>query len=167
MADRPRILVLGEAGAAATEWLRRWPEAESVAADSLASALEMIGKEHFDAVLANPGDKAILNTTRHLLESQRILAAVPDGLALVDFDLKIRWANPAFRAWCRGEVVDRGFYDALGSPELSGPDYCPFQSALANLGALRASGSTAAPVALSACLACRNGRYHRPSRHAA
>ena len=56
-------------------------------------------------------------------------------------------------------VVDRGFYHALGSPEISGPDYCPFQSALANLSALRASGSTAAPVALSACSACRDGRY--------
>ena len=83
---------------------------------------------------------------------------MPDGLALVDFDLKIRWANPAFRAWCRGEVVGRGFYDALGSPEISGPDYCPFQSALQPR-AFRASGSTTAPVALSACLVCRDGRY--------
>ena len=56
----------------------------------------MIGKEHFDAVVANPGDATVLNTARHLLQSQRILAAVPDGLALVDFDLKIRWANSAF-----------------------------------------------------------------------
>ena len=118
----------------------------------------MIGKEAFDAVVANPGDATVLNTARHLLQSQRILAAVPDGLALVDFDLKIRWANPAFRSWCDGEVVGRGFYDALGSPELVGPDYCPFHSALSNLSSLRASGSTAAPAAVSACLVCRGNR---------
>ncbi|HBI41819.1 MAG TPA: hypothetical protein DDY78_03055 [Planctomycetales bacterium] len=155
MSDRPRILVLGEAGAAAVELLRRWPEAEAVPVPSLACALEMIGKEHFDAVVANPGDTTVLNTARHLLQSQRILAAVPDGLALVDFDLKVRWANPAFRAWCEGEVVGRGFYDALGSPEISGPDYCPFHTALTNLRTLRASGSLAAPSAVTACLACR------------
>ncbi len=159
MADRPRILILGEAGAVAVEWLRRWPEAETIAADSLVSALELIGKEHFDAVLANPGDAAILNTTRHLLESQRILAAVPDGLALVDFDLKIRWANPTFQAWCQGAVIGRSFYDALGSPEIAGPDYCPFHTALANLSALRASGSLATPGAISVCLDCRDNRH--------
>jgi CheY-like chemotaxis protein len=158
VADRPRILVLGEAGSAAAEVMRRWPEAEAVPAPSLASALEMIGKEHFDAVVANPGDATVLNTARHLLQSQRILAAVPDGLALVDFDLKIRWANPAFRSWCEGEVVGRGFYDALGSSELLGPDFCPFHSALTNLSALRASGSAATPTSVSVCLVCRCNR---------
>ena len=158
MSDRPRILVLGEAGLIADEWLRRWPEAEAVPAASLACALEMVGKEHFDAVVANPGDTAVLNTARHLLQSQRILAAVPDGLALVDFDLKVRWANPPFLAWCQGDVVGRGFYDALGSPEISGPDYCPFHTALTNLSTLRACGSLTPPSAVSACLTCRGGR---------
>ena len=37
VADRPRILILGEAGAAAAEVMRRWPEAEAVPADSLAA----------------------------------------------------------------------------------------------------------------------------------
>ena len=128
MPDRPRILVLGEAGAVAAEWLRRWPDAESVPAESLARGLELLDKEHFDAVLANPGDRAVLDNARRLLQAQRILAAVPDGLALVDFDLRVRWANPTFQAWCGGNALGRGFYDALGSPQLLGPDYCPFHT---------------------------------------
>jgi two-component system, sensor histidine kinase SagS len=158
VSDRPRILVLGEAGAAGAELLRRWPEAEAVPVPSLAGALERMGNEHFDAVVANPGDATVLNTARHLLQSQRILAAMPDGLALVDFDLKVRWANPTFRGWCQGEVVGRGFYDALGSPEDSGLDYCPFHTALTNLRTLRASGSAEAPSAVTVCLPCRGNR---------
>ena len=159
MADRPRILVLGEAGPTGAEWLRRWPEAEAVPADSLARGLEMVGKEHFDAILANPADQAVLETARHLLQAQRILAAVPDGLALVDFDLKVRWANPTFQDWCGGDAVGRGFYDALGSPDLLGPDYCPFHTALAARDVRRAAGSTQPPEAETACLACRSNRF--------
>jgi CheY-like chemotaxis protein len=49
----------------------------------------------------------------------------------VDLDLKVTWVNPAFEAWCGGPPVGRGFYEALGSPEILGPDYCPFHTALA------------------------------------
>ena len=159
MADRPRILVLGEAGLAASEWLRGWPDAETVRADSLARALDMLAEERFDAVVANPADKTVLENARRFLQSQRILAAVPDGLALVDFDLKIRWANPTFQAWCGGNPVGRGFYDALGSPEMLGPEYCPFHTALASRDARREADSSTAPEAVTACLVCRNNRF--------
>ena len=155
MPDRPRILVLGEAGAAGAEWLRRWPEAEAVPAESLGRALERLGKEHFDAVLADPANRAVLDNARRLLQAGQILAAVPDGLALVDFDLKVRWANPTFQAWAGGDAVGRGFYDALGSPQLLGPDYCPFHSALA----ARAGGGGESAAAVTACLVCRDNRF--------
>ncbi len=159
MADRPRILVLGEAGLAASEWLRGCPDAETVRADSLARALDMLAEGRFDAVVANPADKTVLENARRFLQSQRILAAVPDGLALVDFDLKIRWANPTFQAWCGGNPVGRGFYDALGSPEMLGPEYCPFHTALASRDARREADSSTAPEAVTACLVCRNNRF--------
>ena len=157
MPDRPRILVLGEAGAAAAELLRRWPEAEAVPVDTLAHALERIGKEHFDALLAQPSDTTLPETARRLVLAQRILATLPEGVALVDFDLKVRWANPAFQAWCGGEVVGRGFYEALGSPDALGPEYCPFHTALA-LGSARHEAG-AAPPAVTACLVCRGNRF--------
>src|SRR5262249_12209867 len=67
---------------------------------------------------------------RTLLQAQRILASVPDGVAVVDFDLRVRWANPTFAAWCGGNPVGRGFYEALGSPGNSDAEYCPFHTAL-------------------------------------
>jgi putative methionine-R-sulfoxide reductase with GAF domain len=157
VSDRPRILVLGEAGAAAAEWLRRWPEAETVSVDTLAAALERLDKERFEAVLSSASNPALLESARRLVLAQRILAAVPEGVALVDFDLKIRWSNPTFQSWCGGEVIGRGFYEALGSPELLGPEYCPFHTALAVRAAQRESG--AAPPSPGACLVCRDNRF--------
>ena len=119
----------------------------------------MLAEGRFDAVVANPADKTVLENARRFLQSQRILAAVPDGLALVDFDLKIRWANPTFQAWCGGNPVGRGFYDALGSPQMLGPEYCPFHTALASRDARREADSSTAPEAVTACLVCRNNRF--------
>ena len=67
----------------------------------------------------------------NLLQAGRILEALADGVAVVNPDLRITWANRTFETWCGGPVLDRGFYDALGSPEILGPDYCPFHNALA------------------------------------
>ncbi len=157
MSDRPRILVIGETGAAAAEWLRRWPEAEAVHVDSIADGLGRLDKEHFDAVLSSPSNPALLESARRLLLAQRILAAVPDGLALVDFDLKVRWANPTFQAWCGGDAVGRGFYDALGSPQMLGPEYCPFHTALALRAAQRDAAAPPPPV--TTCLIGRENRF--------
>ena len=159
MSDRSRILVLGETGPAASDWLRRWPEAEVVSVDSLPGALERLGAEHFDAVFSGSPD-TLLEPARRLVLAQRVLAAVPEGIALVDFDLKVRWANPTFQAWCGGDVMGRGFYEALGSPELLGPEFCPFHTALAAREARREAGPGAPPPpVLTTCMACGGSRF--------
>lgn len=131
MSVRPRILVLGtpsthEADVVAT--CRHNPEVVRV--DSMSRALDLLRSEQFDAFVASAADPALLETLRTLLQAQRILASVPDGVAVVDFDLRIRWANPTFTAWCGGRAIGRGFYEALGSPVTSEADYCPFHTAL-------------------------------------
>src|SRR5207247_10053018 len=76
-------------------------------------------------------DSAVLGEAKKLLRAEHILDALADGVAVVNADLRILWANPAFEAWCGGSASGRGFYEALGSPEILGPDYCPFHTALA------------------------------------
>jgi CheY-like chemotaxis protein/GAF domain-containing protein len=165
VSDRLRILVLGDSGLSRLGWLRECrPDAEYVPTASLKEALDRLARERFDAVLTDPADRDILEAVRHLLQSERILAAVPDGLALVNFDLKIVWANPTFEAWCGGSPVGRGFYEALGSPAVVGPEYCPFHTALAAREALRLpprapGGASAAPTAVSTRLVCRGNRH--------
>ena len=57
---------------------------------------------------------------------------MPDGAVLLNADNVIVWANPQFLAWCReDDFVGRNFYEALDNPEILGPDFCPFHTALA------------------------------------
>jgi two-component system, sensor histidine kinase SagS len=67
-----------------------------------------------------------------LLRNEQILAGMPDGVALLDLNYKILWANPRFRHWCgEREVVGQSFFAAWGKAEILGPDFCPFSTALA------------------------------------
>jgi CheY-like chemotaxis protein len=74
-----------------------------------------------------------------------ILDHLPDGVALVDVMLDgltggaatnqavtIRWANGRFCSWCdQSSLPGRTFFEALGNPEVLGPDLHPFETALA------------------------------------
>ncbi|HEY2761304.1 MAG TPA: response regulator [Pirellulales bacterium] len=66
-----------------------------------------------------------------LLQNERILEGMPDGIVLLDTDNTIIWGNGRLREWSGHEsVVGENFYAMLNSPEILGPDFCPFQTAL-------------------------------------
>ncbi|MGD0901069.1 MAG: response regulator [Thermoguttaceae bacterium] len=61
-----------------------------------------------------------------------ILEGMPDGVALLEVDNTILWANARLCSWSdRESLVGVNFYAAMGSPEILGPDFCPFHTALA------------------------------------
>ena len=67
-----------------------------------------------------------------LLQNEQILVGMPDGVVMLDPDNVVLWGNPQFRTWCGNrDVVGLNFYNALGNPEILGPDFCPFHTALA------------------------------------
>src|SRR5262249_39314447 len=66
-----------------------------------------------------------------LLQNERILEGMPDGIVLLDSDNTIIWGNGRLKEWSGHEtVVGENFYEILNSPEILGPDFCPFQTAL-------------------------------------
>jgi two-component system, sensor histidine kinase SagS len=66
------------------------------------------------------------------IPNEQILEGMPDGVALLDSDNSIIWSNGRLGEWFQcNHVVGANFYTVLGSPELLGPDFCPFHSALA------------------------------------
>ncbi len=116
MPETPRFLVLGDAGLTATDWLRRCGlEADLIRAESWDVGLNRLDHQYIDAIVANPADPAVLRGLRALVQAQHILAALPDGVAVVDADFRIRWANPVFEAWCEGSPLGRCIHDALGA----------------------------------------------------
>ncbi len=65
---------------------------------------------------------------------------MPDGVVLLNIENEVIWANDCFKRWSgQDAIINANFYQALGSPEILGPDFCPFHTALATG---RPSGST-------------------------
>ncbi len=147
MPDRPRILVLESHGHSVAKLLESCQaDCDIVRVDSITRGLDLLRTESFAGVLMNPCDPAIWEGTGNLFEAKRVLETLVDGVAVVSSDLHILWSNPMFDTWCGGPAQGKGFYEALGSPEILGPEYCPFHSALAGT-----------PVTTR--LHCRDNRY--------
>lgn len=72
----------------------------------------------------------------HLLQKDRVLNELPQGVTLLDPMGRILWSNRQLQIWAGDQIPDEGiqgtdFYIALSSPEILGPDFCPFATALA------------------------------------
>jgi two-component system, sensor histidine kinase SagS len=61
-----------------------------------------------------------------------ILDCLPEGVAVVDQDLKITWVNRQVATWFGSDtLVGVLFYEALNQPDLMGSEVCPLQTAFA------------------------------------
>jgi len=105
------------------------PGAELVRVDE-ASGFSMLAAERFNGVYIDTHNPDVWERVAYLFQSEGILETLGEGVALVDLQLRITWANLMFEAWSDGPVHGLGFYEALGSPQILGPDYSPFHTAL-------------------------------------
>jgi CheY-like chemotaxis protein/PAS domain-containing protein len=131
LADRLRILIFEPPDQKGAEPWDHSADLDLVRVGDVNRGLELLRSEHFDGVCASTRDPALWQRASSLVQADALLRALGDGVAVVDQDLRIVWANAAFEKWCVGPARGMGFYEALGSPEILGPDYCPFHTALA------------------------------------
>jgi CheY-like chemotaxis protein len=105
---------------------------EVVVAANPMRALAHLTRERFGGVyVASEYLRDIFEIGR-LLQNDQILEGMPDGVVLLDTDNTIIWSNARLCEWCgRESVVGVNFYTVLGGPEILGPDFCPFHTALA------------------------------------
>lgn len=132
----PRILVLGageEAGRSLLKTIESlscsicttieegWPLEPVSAADEFAGAV-MLG----ESVRRLPALLAFENVLKHL----------PEGVAVLDATLHIRWCNDRLieltgrNAPGQASPIGLSFHDAFGAPQIIGPDFSPFHTAL-------------------------------------
>ncbi len=131
MADRPRILLFESPGLKLGSPLERCQgECDLVRVDNVAQGLALLRTEHFDAVYASTMDPVVWQRASSLLQADYILGVLAEAVAVVSPDLRVTWANRTFEKWCGQDVKGLSFYEALGSPEILGPDYSPFHTAL-------------------------------------
>jgi CheY-like chemotaxis protein len=113
-------------------------------------ALPQLGSGDFIGIYADADHFAEVINAARLVQNERVLQGMPDGVVLLDNDNTILWGNGRLREWTgREDVVGSNFYEVMGTPEILGPDFCPFHTAIATG---RPSGST---------LRCFQNRYMR------
>ncbi|HEY4310692.1 MAG TPA: response regulator [Pirellulales bacterium] len=133
MTERPRILLLGDAGEDTSPLLARLGDTvETVPVQNPIRAFARLAREKFDAVYVSSPHLREAMELGKLLQNERILEQMPDGVVLLDGDNSVIWGNGRLREWTdRDSIVGLNFYAVLGSPEILGPDFCPFHTALA------------------------------------
>ncbi len=134
MSEKPKILCLGEADDHLPEAFRQLEQDfEMIEVSSLFRALSLLHRGVFAGVIIPADSFRQSLQLANRLRNERILKEMPDGVALLDNENTIIWANDRVVDWSGHEsVAGMNFYTVLGSPEILGPDFCPFHSALAN-----------------------------------
>jgi CheY-like chemotaxis protein/PAS domain-containing protein len=148
---RPKILYLGGAHDAQGELedcLRGSFEVQPV--QSSLKALALIGRKEYSGIFVDADRFEEASDVGRLLQNDRILQGMPDGVVLLDHQNTIIWGNGRLKDWFKfDDIVGRDFYQVFGSPEILGPDFCPFQTAIAT----RQSSASV--------IRCSDNRYYR------
>ncbi len=72
------------------------------------------------------------DSIRFLMESGGLLEELPEAVVLLDLDLHILWCTNQLAEFTgqTESLIGQKFYDAFGTPEILGPDFCPFHTAI-------------------------------------
>lgn len=141
MSEKPKLLFVGDSEPCEQQLLDELREQyEVVQVASPLRALSRLTRESYAGLFVASEQLSSAFQIGKLLENERILEGMPDGIVVLDSENTIIWGNGRLREWTKREdVVGSNFYTVLGSPEILGPDFCPFHTALATG---RASTST-------------------------
>lgn len=146
----PKILCLGGTHDAQVALQERFGDDVQCVEVTPMRALSQLGTGEYIGIYADADHFAEVIDVARLMQNERILQGMPDGVVLLDSDNTILWGNGRLREWTgRNDIVGSNFYDVMGTPEILGPDFCPFHTAL---GTGHASAST---------LRCFQNRYMR------
>lgn len=98
---------------------------------SRARALSLLQREKFDAIFVSAEHFEEAIRFGRLLENNRILEGMPDGVAVVDSASTIIWTNDQLQRWSHpGNIVGETLFAAMGGPEIVGGSDAPFSTAL-------------------------------------
>jgi two-component system, sensor histidine kinase SagS len=145
VAEKPRLLVIDRDSSHGKSSLDFLSESFTpVTVRTISKALALLRDQSFDAVYVDASQLSAVRWVGMMIQAEEILDAISDGVAVVDPDLRIIWANPEFHLLTDSatQVVGCPFYQALGQPEILGPEPCPFTSAVAT----KAPASTAVKI---------------------
>ena len=111
---------------------------EIVEVNSPTVAVRLLRDDSIDGALFCPSrsddkpDDPDDHSLQYLLRCSMILDDMPDGVALVNSDLKILQANKRLIEWFENQnLIGLSFYEAIGNPDIVGTEPSPLASAIA------------------------------------
>jgi CheY-like chemotaxis protein/PAS domain-containing protein len=134
VAETRKVVVVGDADAA-DDVFTQLPAGsyELTFVTDVTDALAAVARNDAAGVYFHASHVARACELERMLENQQVLEGMPDGVVVLDRNNIIRWNNERMRQWCdRESILGMNFYSALSSPEILGPDYCPFHTAAAS-----------------------------------
>jgi PAS domain S-box-containing protein len=133
LSAKPKLLFVGDSQPRQQQLLSELRESfEIVQVHSPLRALSRLARESFAGLYLAAEHLGDAFQIGKLLQNERILEGMPDGIVVLDAENTIIWGNGRLREWTgREAVIGSNFYTVLGSPEILGPDFCPFHTALA------------------------------------
>lgn len=132
MSEKPKILCVGPISHDDGPFFERFRETHDlVEAQGSLEALQRLTHESFSGIYLSTGQVSDGMQLARLIQSEKILEGMPDGVALLDADNNVIWGNEQLRRWAdKSELEACNFYAAFDGPEILGPDFCPFHTAL-------------------------------------
>ncbi len=137
VAEKPRLLVIDREASPGKATLGKLGETfDIVTVHSISKALSLLRDSQFGGVYVDAAQLSAVRWVGMIIQAEEILDAIADGVAVVDPDLRIIWANPEFLSLTDSQAPSVGgkFYQVLAEAETLGPDPCPFTSAVASRG---------------------------------
>jgi len=131
VSDHTRVLVLDGPEGSAADLLRRPGEFDAVPAENLTHLLSLVTEGPFAALVIAPHAPGLREQFGRYAQAERILESIDIGIAILNEDGRIRWANGTFRSRSEGNAVGQDFFDALGKPEIVEGDGNPMEMARA------------------------------------
>lgn len=128
---KSKVLVVGESVGDCLQDISA-ASCDVVQAQTPLGALDCLSRDSYDAVYFTSDHLKQAYELGKLLQNEQILEGMPDGVVLLDSDNQILWSNGRLCQWSgQDSVIGKNFYVVLDSPEILGPDFCPFHTALA------------------------------------
>ncbi|QDT07148.1 Transcriptional regulatory protein FixJ [Rubripirellula lacrimiformis] len=104
-----------------------------IVVDTSVAVVDELNEPSIDGVWIARDQLPQLSELRGIAQSGLMLRDMPEGVALLDSDIRVLWGNRRLIEWSgqTGSISGMNFYQLLSNPEIMGPDFCPFHTALA------------------------------------
>jgi len=129
--SRPRkVICVGDPGTMPADIDRE----NVIVVDSSVAVVQQLAEPGIDGIWISRDQFPQVSELRGLAQSGLMLRDMPDGVALLDANICVLWANRRLAEWsgrANDSLAGVNFYELLSNPEIMGPDFCPFHTALA------------------------------------